>query len=222
MLTKSLLIQPPELTLPAATPERLTLNIERSEAIALQLRNRGANPITALVWEESADGTVWVPNPTAQAFWTALLPIASNAKILYSAQNLAGRIRLTITSTVGSSVLVAVRGAPLDDAYVIPPATTTLAPTVATDILVSADRAEDLWTAFTNTGANPITAATFAVSMNGDFYVDDATVNAALAGVLPLASGGSFLVAQPINALFARFHLTSTLGTTVSVQARGS
>lgn len=96
--------------------------------------------------------------------------------------------------------------------------TVTLAAGVAQDVDLPIDGAHDWCVVVSNTGANAVTAATVARSPLGTLF-GPAT---ALSTGIPLAAGDALEIlgdAEPVTTL--RLRLTSTSGTTVSIEGGG-
>jgi hypothetical protein len=98
-------------------------------------------------------------------------------------------------------------------------ATATLAAGVATDIDLNLNGSTNWTIVLRNTGANPVTALTIAVSPLGTLFEAAASITTGI----PLAAATSLaaIVGSSEPARTVRLVATSTLGSTVSVEALG-
>lgn len=98
-------------------------------------------------------------------------------------------------------------------------ATATLAAATPTTIDLNLNASTNWTIVLRNTGANPVTAVTIAVSPLGDLFEAAASITTGL----PLAAATSLaaIVGSSEPARTVRLVVTSTLGSTVSVEALG-
>lgn len=98
-------------------------------------------------------------------------------------------------------------------------ATATLAAATPTTIDLNLNASTNWTIVLRNTGANPVTAVTIAVSPLGDLFEAAASITSGL----PLSAATSLpaIVGSSEPARTVRLVVTSTLGSTVSVEALG-
>lgn len=97
-----------ELTLEAGVALPLTLDVSGSGSVCVVIENTGgANSIDTLTIERSPDGSVYASDSSA----ASLAPIAAGANALHEhAHNSSKLLRLTLTSTSGTTARVTLRG----------------------------------------------------------------------------------------------------------------
>lgn len=97
-----------ELTLEAGVAQQLALDVSGSARVCVVIENTGgSNSIDTLTIERSPDGEVFATDSSA----ASLAPIAAGADALLElSRNASKLLRLTLTSTSGTTARVTLRG----------------------------------------------------------------------------------------------------------------